>query len=154
MRYIYILVMLFTFAALANVEAQGSNSRLQKQHNVTRFMKDHLASSIEMTARALEDKQYNMRLSALQTIRELEQLFPEESFSRLVKPLISIINDKNLEPESRVLAAITLDMLHSETGDAAIFMAGEKCDNPTLKNVCQAITRFSADNFPKSAQLK
>jgi len=154
MRHILIAVLLATAFAFASLNAQNANTRLQKQHNVSKFVKAHLTSSIEMTARALEDKQYNMKLSALQTIRQLEQLFPEESFSRLVQPLVTIINDKNTETETRVLAAVTLDQLHSDMGDEAIFMAGKTSENSTLKGFCQAITRVNDENILDAAQIK
>lgn len=154
MRHIFLAILLALAFAFTSLNAQNANTRLQKQHDVTKFMKAHLSSSIEMIARALEDKQYNMRLSALQTTRQLEQLFPEESFSRLIQPLITIVNNSGLETETRVLAAITLDQLHSDKGDAAIFMAAQNCDDATIKNLCQAITRVPDVTFQSAAEIK
>lgn len=153
MRHILLAILLTAAFAFTSLNAQSANTRLLKP-NVTKFMKAHLSSSIEMTARALEDKQYNMKPSALQTIRQLEQLFPEESFSRLIQPLISIINDNSIETETRVLAAVTLDQLHSDAGDAAIFRVAQTCENSTLKGLCQAITRVTDDSFLNAAQIK
>ncbi|MCU7497450.1 MAG: hypothetical protein HF314_17765 [Ignavibacteria bacterium] len=154
MRHIFLAILLFTAFAFTGLEAQDANSRFQKQHNITTFMKSHLTSSIEMTARALENKEFNMKVSALQTIRQLEQLFPEESFSRLIEPLATIINDKNTETETRILAAITLDQLHTDKGDEAIFLIGQNCENSTVKNLCQAITRIPDDTFINASQVK
>ncbi|HEX2867426.1 MAG TPA: hypothetical protein VHO03_10310 [Ignavibacteriales bacterium] len=154
MRYTFLSLLAALTLAFTSINAQTASSRVQKQHNVTRFMKTHLSSSIEMIARALENRQYNMRLSALQTTRQLEQLFPEESFSRLIQPLIAIINDSNLETETRALAAITLDQLHSDKGDAAIFTAAENCEDLIIKNLCRAITRVSDGTFVNASEVK
>ncbi|MGE5352111.1 MAG: hypothetical protein ACM3S2_02695 [Ignavibacteriales bacterium] len=154
MKRFFLSALLCLAFAFSSINAQNAATRLQKQHDVTKFMKAHLSSSIEMIARALEDRQYNMRLSALQTTRQLEQLFPEESFSLLVQPLVNIINDNKIETETRVLAAITLDQLHSDKGDEAIFQAAQNCDNLTMKNLCRAITRVTEENFANVSQDK
>lgn len=154
MRRFFLTALLSLAFAFSGLNAQNASTRLQRQHDVSKFMKAHLSSSIEMIARALEDRQFNMRLSALQTTRQLEQLFPEESFSRLVQPLIKIINDNDIETEARVLAAITLDQLHSDEGDEAIFQAAKNCENPTMKNFCRAITRVTEESFANVSQVK
>lgn len=154
MKQFFLAVLLATALAVTSLNAQSAPSRIQKQHDVTRFMKAHLNSSIEMLNRALANKQYNMKLSALQTIRQLEQLFPEESFSNLIDPLITIVNDNNIETETRALAAITLDQLHSDKGDEALFLVGQNCENTTIKNLCRAISRVTEDTFVNASQIK
>ncbi|MGE5682076.1 MAG: hypothetical protein ACM34K_14505 [Bacillota bacterium] len=154
MKHIYILLALISITAFTTIDAQNSKTRYQKQHNVTDFMKTHLKTSIEMTNRAMENKESKMQNSAIQTLRELQQLFPDESFDSLVQPLITIINDKNMEVETRILAAITLDQLHSETGDDAIFRVSKSCENATLRNVCLGVTKMQDENFPRTADIK
>lgn len=154
MRHILFAILLTAALAFTSINAQSTSTRLQKQHDVTKFMKAHLTSSIEMLNRALENKQYNMKLSALQTIRQLEQIFPEESFSSLIEPLITVINDNGIETETRALAAITLDQLHSDKGDEALFLVGQNCQNRTIKNLCQAITRVTEDTFVNASQVR
>ncbi|MGE5432841.1 MAG: hypothetical protein ACM3QX_17295 [Syntrophomonadaceae bacterium] len=154
MRHVFLAALLAAAFAFTSLNAQNATSRLQKQHEVSKFVKNHLPSSIEMINKALENKQYNMKLSALQTIRQLEQLFPEESFSSLIQPLITIVNDNNVETETRALAAITLDQLHSDKGDEALFLVGQNCDDATIKNLCRAISRVTDDTFVNASQIR
>ncbi|MGE5681214.1 MAG: hypothetical protein ACM34K_10095 [Bacillota bacterium] len=154
MKRIHILILLVTALAFTTVSAQYSQTRFQKQHNVTKFMKAHFNSSVEMMIRALENKESNLQLSAIQTIRELEQLFPEDPFDALIKPLVKLIQNESAEPEARILAIVTLDLLHSNVGDAAIFHTGKNTTNPVIRNICMAITKLTDENYFSAAQVK
>jgi len=120
------------------IQAQSDISRFQEQHN-TKFNKKNLKRTQEMLVKSLESGNPKMKASAAQTLRELEQIFPEESFSAMLNPLIKIVKDEQGETASRILSLFALESLHSDIGDAAIMDLKNATSNETLREICSAM---------------
>ncbi|MCW8814318.1 MAG: hypothetical protein OQK65_12370, partial [Chlorobium sp.] len=89
----------------------------------------------------------NMVSSSVQTIRELEQVFPDEAFTSFIDPLSNIVRNENFETHARILSALALDELHSDKGDASIYDVARNSSNQSVKDICSAlaIESFKAD---------
>jgi hypothetical protein len=83
-------------------------------------MKEHLKQTEESILQALQGDNAGNQRSAIQTLRDLEQLFPQYPFSTLLTPLATKLKDEKADPVLRKLAALALDELHSDAGDAVI----------------------------------
>ena len=130
----------------AATPAQSKPSRFSKQHN-SHFLKEHLDKTEIMLLKSLESNNANLVSSSVQTIRELEQAFPDEAFSSFIEPLSKIVRDENSETHARVLSALALDELHSDLGDKAIYEVAKNTPNQSVKDICSAlaIESFKAD---------
>ena len=130
----------------AATPAQSKPSRFSKQHN-SHFLKEHLDKTEIMLLKSLESNNANLVSSSVQTIRELEQAFPDEAFSSFIEPLSKIVRDENSETHARVLSALALDELHSDFGDKAIYEVAKNTPNQSVKDICSAlaIESFKAD---------
>jgi hypothetical protein len=122
-----------------SIQAQSDASRFQKQH-YTKFNKKNLKGTQEMLTKALESGNPSMASSAIQTLRELELVFPEESFESMLKPLIKIVKDEKSESTVRILALFALENLHSNDGDAAIIEVGKSTSDKTIQKICIAMS--------------
>jgi hypothetical protein len=140
----------FSFAAILILSvvlpAQSRPTRFSKQHK-SHFIKEHLNQTEKMLLQSLQSNDANMVSSSVQTIRELEQVFPDEAFSSFIDPLSKIVRDENSETHSRILSALALDELHSDLGDKAIYEAAKTSSNQSVKDICSAlaIESFKAD---------
>lgn len=92
-----------------------------------------------MLVKALEANSVSLNSTASQTIRELEQIFPDEPFEEFIEPLGKIITDEHAETESRILSALALDGLHSDSGDKVIFEVAKTTSNNSIKAICEAL---------------
>lgn len=120
------------------IQAQSDISRFQKQHN-TKFNKKNLKGTQEMLIKSLESGNPKMIASAAQTLRELEQIFPNENFDLMLNPLIKIVKDEKGETASRILSLFALESFHSDIGDAAIKDLQNSTSNKTLLEICNAM---------------
>jgi hypothetical protein len=130
------------FILLASAQAQNSKSttRLQKQHNVdTQFLRSHLRQTTESLAQALQDTSVSRQITAVQDIRELEQVFPEYPFSAVLRPLEQRLEDEKTDPVVRRLVALALDGLHSDAGDAIMRVTAASTSDPGLQILCKAL---------------
>jgi hypothetical protein len=118
--------------------AQNQQPRFLKQHN-SHFLKEHLKQTEQMLIQALQNNSVSMNSSAVQTIRELEQIFPSESFSLFLEPLRNIIQNEKADIHLRILSALALDGLHTDIGDQAIYEVAKYTSNESLKNICVAL---------------
>lgn len=118
--------------------AQNQQPRFLKQHN-SHFLKEHLKQTEQMLIQALQNNSVSMNSSAVQTIRELEQIFPSESFSLFLEPLSNIIQNEKADIHLRILSALALDGLHTDIGDQAIYEVAKYTSNESLKNICVAL---------------
>ena len=118
--------------------AQSRPSRFSDQHN-SYFVKDHLDETVQMVLKAINNPNPAYVSSAVQTIREIEQVFPDEPFTSFVSPLSNILKDEKTETSTRVLSAIALDELHSNNGDKVIYEVAKKTPNQTVKSICTAL---------------
>jgi hypothetical protein len=138
-----VIASLATALVLLGVIAQGqenlSTTRVEKQHKASPFVTQHMKQIEETIRQALEGNIPGVQQSAVQTLRELEQMYPKYSFSSLVKPLGDKLQDSRSDRVVRRLAALALDELHSEAGDAAIKSVGNGSDDEGLQTLCQAL---------------
>ncbi len=130
------LIVLYT---VVPAQESKSTTRFEKQHKPTRFMKERLKQSEASILQALQGKSVNAQQTALQTLRDLERLFPEYPFVSVLIPLETLLKDENADPVARRLAALALDELHSDAGDAVIKAVGNECDDKGLQNLCNAL---------------
>ena len=137
----------------ATIPAQSKPTRFSKQHN-SHFLKEHLDKTEAMLIQSLQSNDANMVSSSVQTIRELEQVFPEETFGSFIDPLSSIVQNENFDTHSRILSALALDELHSDKGDKAIYEMAKNTSNQSVKDICAAlaIESFKADEKSVSSK--
>lgn len=88
---------------------------------------------------ALKGKSPGMQQSAIQTLREMAQSYPEYPFSTLITPLGDRLADSQTDGVVRILAALALDELHSEAGDAVIKKMADASDDKGLQTLCSAL---------------
>ena len=142
MKRIISLLALTLIVLAVTVQAQESKSstRLQAQHKYnTRFLEKHLKQTEASLVKALDDSSVGMQKNSLQTIRELEQIFPEYPFSSLLIPLENKLRDENANGVVRMLVAIALDGLHSDAGDAIVKETSVSSKDNGLKTLCEAL---------------
>lgn len=145
-----IRVIFFSFVAILFLSvaspAQSRPTRFSMQHK-SHFLKEHLDQTEEMLLQSMMSNNTNLVSSSVQTIRELEQAFPDEAFSLFIEPLSKIVQDENSDTHTRVLSAIALDELHSNLGDKAIYQVAKNTSNQSVKDICSAlaIESFKAD---------
>jgi hypothetical protein len=102
-------------------------------------MKPRLAEYETNILKTLEVGNPTMQAQALQTLRELEQLFPAYTFAKMLLPVEAKLKDENTDAVVRWLAALALDELHSDAGDAVIReVAGSSADKG-LQILCNAL---------------
>jgi hypothetical protein len=131
------------------IQAQSDISRFQKQHN-SKFNKKNLKATQETLIQALESGNTQMIASAAQTLRELEQIFPEESFSSMLNPLTKIVKDEKVETTPRILSLFALEALHSDAGDAVIKDLIKSSSNKTILEICSAMSIGDLNTEEKS----
>ena len=131
-------IMLGLILFAITIQAQSDINRFQKQHR-TNFNKKNLKSTQEMLVKSLESSNSNMVASAAQTVRELQQIFPEESFSSMLNPLINVVKAENGETSTRILALFALESLHNDEGDAVIKEIQKSTTNNTIREICNAM---------------
>jgi hypothetical protein len=119
--------------------AQDRPVRFLEQHK-SHFAKAHLKQTEKMLIQHLQNDSTNSKLSAVQAIWELEQIFPTEPFSLFISPLIDIVKNEESEPQLRILSTLALDGLHSDQGDKAIFEASKNTSSKSFKTLCTAIS--------------
>jgi hypothetical protein len=85
---------------------------------------------------ALQSDVPGMQADAAQLVRDLKGLRPEQSFSSCVIPLMALLKDEQGDSGARILAALALDQLESQTGDFAISRMASFTDDTRLKYVC------------------
>lgn len=136
--FIFSILLLFFFSGGLSF-AQDRPTRFAEQHE-SEQVKKHLKTTEKMLLQHLKDNTTNSKLSAVQTIRELEQIFPTHAFSSFIEPLSNIVNNEELDTQLRIISAIALDELHSDKGDVVIFEAAKNSTNESVRNLCRAIS--------------
>jgi hypothetical protein len=136
--FVLSIALLFFFTNALSF-AQNRPTRFSEQHN-SKNIKDNLKNIEKMLMQHMQNDSSNIRLSAVQTFREIEQLFPTKSFNSFIIPLKDIVENEELDVQLRITAAIALDELHSDIGDQAIYEMASNSANESVKNVCVAIS--------------
>ena len=70
----------------------------------------------------------------------MEQIFPEEKFSSFIDPLAKIVQDEKAETQTRLLAVLALDLLHSDKGDQSIYYTAKYTNNNSVKDLCKCLS--------------
>jgi hypothetical protein len=134
-KIFFFSVLILFIIPILQISAQNQLTRFQKQHH-TNFLESHLKQSEEMLLKAFKTDAVGMMPSGLQTLRQLQQVFPEYEFSSLLEPLVNLVKDEKLDTQLRILAALTLNDLHTEKGDKAINDVASTTNNPSVKDIC------------------
>ncbi len=134
-----ILLALLVCSASAQAQKGDATSRYDRQHKKVSHLKKQLKQTEESIKESLEGDNPGNQRSALQTLRDLEHLFPEYSFSDLLPSLEDFLKNENADPVARKLAALALDELHSDAGDAVIRDVAESSDDKGLQALCEAL---------------
>ena len=99
-----------------------------------------LARIEENLLRALNNsKSRSMQESAAQLVIQLETLVPGESLDAFTTPLVTIVNDEGAGTQTRLVAAIALDGLHSEVGNGVLSQLARSSDDRSLVQLCSAL---------------
>jgi hypothetical protein len=134
-----LVLALFVLGTSVQAQEQRSTTRIEKQHEQTASLKKQLKQTEESVLEALQGDNRGNQRAALQTLRDLEQIFPVYPFSKLLEPLGDLLKDENADPVARKLAALALDELHSDAGDAMIREVAGGSDDEGLQSLCQAL---------------
>jgi hypothetical protein len=139
MKYVVMFLTYLVFTTGVHTQDKAT-TRAQMQHKYnTRFLSQHLKQTEESLLKALQDTSISMQTSAMQTIRELEQIFTEYPFASLLVPLEYKLKDENADSVVRMLAAIALDGLHSDAGDDVIGDVAKSCEDKGVQTLCKAL---------------
>jgi len=138
MKRLLLLPVLGIVVFAVSLQAQTDVSRFQKQHG-TELNRKNLKVTQEMLLIAIESNNPVMVASALQTLRELELVFPKESFDTMINPLIKIAKNEEFEIVPRILALFALENFHSDICDSAIKELHKSTGNKTIKDICGAM---------------
>lgn len=139
MKHLFMLIMLTSVMLLTTTNAQDQSTRFEKQHH-SKFVKSNLKQTEEMILKNLKGDNIDMLASSAQTIRQLEMIFPENTFSSLLDPLMILIQDEKGDTQVRLLSALALDGLHSNKGDKAIYDVAKTTKNNSVKEICMALS--------------
>lgn len=145
MKQVFVLIMVISAILSITVNAQDQSTRFEKQHH-SKFIKSNLKQTEAMILTSLGSQNNEILASSAQTIRQLELIFPENTFSSLLDPLMKIIQDENGNTQVRILSALALDGLHSDKGDKAIYDVAKTTNNNSLKDICVALSVESFKN--------
>jgi hypothetical protein len=136
------IIFLFTISVLilsASDYAQNQSTRVEEQHHV-KYLKSHLNQIEENILKSFESSNPGVVASSAMTVRELEQIFPDEKFNSFIDPLAKIVQDEKAETQTRLLAALALDLLHSDKGDESIYYAAKYTNNNSVKDLCNCLS--------------
>jgi hypothetical protein len=130
-----LMVIFFTLTTFAQTAGALSRTKVLS----TRFQKQHMKQTEEMLINGLKDNDPLKRATSAQNIRDLEFVYPEEPFSAFLTPLVETLKNENEVTQVRILSAIALDQLHSETGDQVIEDVAKISTNQSVKELCTAL---------------
>ena len=125
------------FEITTNAQTDGAMNRSEIQS--TRFQKQHMPQTEEMLINSLMESNPSKKATTIQNVRDLEFIYPEEPFNNFLAPLMKILKNENEIVQIRILAAIALDGLHSNTGDQAIENMSKTSGNQNVKELCSAL---------------
>jgi len=138
-RTMILAVGLLLVALSVQAQEGKSTTRVERQHKYTHFQKGKMKQTESSILAAIENESVGMQQTAVQALRDLEQMVPDYPFSSLITPLSNKLQSAQTDPVVRKLAALALDELHSDAGDAAIRAMAEKCDDKGLQSLCEAL---------------
>ena len=127
-----LLIVVISFAIKA--EAQNRSNT-----QATRFQKQHMPQTEEMLINSLMDSNPSKKATTVQDIRDLEFIYPDEPINNFIKPLGDLLKNEKEITQVRILSAIALDGLHSDTGDQAIEEMSKTSSDQSVKELCAAL---------------
>jgi hypothetical protein len=130
------------FVVLAtSLQAQESLSttRIEAQHKSTKSMGQHLEQHEQNLLKMLANENPTIQAQAVQAVRDLEQMFPQYTFKWMLVPLETKLKDETADRIVRRLAALALDELHSDAGDAIIRDVSISSEDKGLQTLCSAL---------------
>ena len=130
-RILFIYILLGVFSSIS-LMAQTSTL-------ATRFQKQHMKKTEIMLNEALKSNDVHFQSTALQTIRQLQFIYPDEPFESFLEPLMRIVENEKADTQVRILAAIALDGLHSDKGDESIKKISKSSNSMSLQELCSAL---------------
>lgn len=120
-------------AALAQAQSQGNG--------VSRFSEEKLKQIEANLLRSLESDIPGIQAPAAKNVRDIKAMVPDYVFSyRVTIALMRIVKNEQAMAGSRILAALALHDLNSETGDYAIKMTAQFSDEKRFKGLCSLLT--------------
>jgi len=125
----------------AHAQDRKSTTRLEAQHKFSsRWVAKHMQQTEDNLISAVETANSpSLQASAIQTLRELEEIFPQYPFNSALAPLTKKLQDEQADPMVRALAALALDGLHSDAGDAVIKEVSTTTTDKGLQILCTAL---------------
>jgi hypothetical protein len=132
-------VAIVLFAASLQAQEGPSYTRIESQHKPPSGMEKQLAKHEENLIKTLGTENVIMQAQAVQTIRDLEQMYPKYTFKASVQPLAAKLKDEKADGIVRRLSALALDELHSDAGDAAIRDIAGSTQDKGLQMLCNAL---------------
>jgi len=132
-------VVLALCASALQAQVTESTTRIERQHKKSRHMEQQLERTEQQLLEVLKTGTPVVQAQAVQTIRDLEQMFPEHTFAALLTPLEEKLKDENQDGVVRLLSALALDELHSDAGDAVIRDVASSSKDEGLQTLCKAL---------------
>jgi hypothetical protein len=132
-------VAIVLFAASLQAQEGPSDTRIASQHKPPSAMEKQLPQHEATLISTLASGNATMQAQAVQTIRDLEQMFPKYSFKASLEPLTAKLKDEKADGTVRMLAALAMDELHSDAGDAIIRNVAGSTQNKALEMLCNAL---------------
>jgi hypothetical protein len=132
-------VAIVMFAASLQAQEVPSDTRIASQHKTPSGMEKQLPKHEATLISTLADGNPTMQAQAIQTIRDLEQMFPKYSFKASLEPLTAKLKDEKADGTVRMLAALAMDELHSDAGDAVIKNVAGSTQDKGLQLLCNAL---------------
>lgn len=76
------------------------------------------------------------------TIKDLRELYPERSLSKMIIPLMAVVKNEDMPCAARTTAAIALHSLNSARGDFAIKRTALYTNCERTKHICNWLTYY------------
>jgi len=134
-----LVISLVTIPLAITLDAQTAGAMTRSNLQSTRFQKQHMPQTEEMLINGLKNSDPSVRYTNIQNIRDLEFAYPEEPFIDFLSPLMETLKNESEVTQVRILSAIALDGLHSDTGDRAIEEISKTSSNKSVKELCIAL---------------
>lgn len=132
-------IAIVVLAASLQAQESASTTRIEAQHKPSSLMLKQLPQHEENLLKTLASDNPTMQAQAVQTIRDLEQMFPKYPFKSSLEPLAKKLKDENTDGIVRRLAALALDELHSDAGDVVIKDVAGSTQDKGLAMLCNAL---------------
>ena len=137
--FILLMVLFLPLAVSAQTQGDQSTARIDRQHHISHFQGGQMKHSEESILQGLQSDSPRLQQTSIQSLRELMQVAPAFPFSTLISPLENHLKNEHADRTVRWLAALALDELHSDAGDAAIRAMGRNSSDTGLQTLCQAL---------------